>query len=101
MMMASRAPWPAAPGAETVDDLASRTVPFDYVFRFQLKGEPQHTLRQTVTVSVEASFTAVSIGYGAVPEVTPVIFGPTPRRQFIRSPRIWPPAEGVRRNVEE
>jgi len=80
MMMASRAPWPAAPGAETVDDLASRTVPFDYVFRFQLKGEPQHTLRQTVTVSVEASFTAVSIGYGAVPEVTPVIFGPTPRR---------------------
>jgi hypothetical protein len=31
-----------------------------------------------LTISVEASFTAVSIGYGVVPEVSPVIFGPPP-----------------------
>jgi hypothetical protein len=51
-------------------------VPFDYSFRFALDGKPQSVLRTTLTVSVEASFTAVSIGYGVVPEVSPVIFGP-------------------------
>jgi hypothetical protein len=59
-------------------DLASRALPFDHVFRFSLDGEPERTHRQTVTVSVETSFTAVSIGYGVVPEVSPVFFGPKP-----------------------
>lgn len=53
-----------------------RSIPFDYTFRFDLKGEPNRTHRSVVNVSVEASFTAVSIGYGVIPQVTPVTFGP-------------------------
>ena len=29
----------------------------------------------TVDISIEAAFTAVSIGYGVVPKVTPITFG--------------------------
>ena len=55
-----------------------RAIPFDYTFRFNLEGEPDRLVRSIVTVSVEASFIAVSIGYGVVPKLTPVIFGPEP-----------------------
>jgi hypothetical protein len=68
-----------APMASSMPDAGTRNeraVPFDYSFRFQLDGERQKTYRSTLTVSVEASFNAVSIGYGVVPEVTPVTFGP-------------------------
>jgi hypothetical protein len=53
-----------------------RRIPFDSAFRYDLTGEPNRVHRQTVTVSVEASFVAVSIGYGVVPEVTSIRFGP-------------------------
>jgi hypothetical protein len=43
-----------------------RTVPFDYVFDFTLKGRPNTTLNSTITISVEAPFVAVAIGYGIV-----------------------------------
>lgn len=59
------------PEAET-----QRSIPFDYTFRFDLRGEPNRTQRSVITISVEASFTAVSIGYGVIPTVTPVTFGP-------------------------
>ncbi|MBL8188411.1 MAG: putative Ig domain-containing protein, partial [Acidobacteria bacterium] len=55
---------------------AQRSIPFDYTFKFELKGEQNRTHRSVVTVSVEASFTAVSIGYGVIPRVTSVVFGP-------------------------
>lgn len=55
---------------------AQRAIPFDYTFRFDLSGIPDTSQRAIVTVSVEASFTAVSIGYGVVPSMTPIIFGP-------------------------
>jgi len=55
-----------------------RAIPFDYTFRFDLTGERDRVHRGVVTVSVEAIFTAVSIGYGVVPRVTPIIFGPAP-----------------------
>lgn len=61
----------AAPEAE-----AQRSIPFDYTFRFNLRGQPNRTHRSVVNVSVEASFTAVSIGYGVIPTVTPIVFGP-------------------------
>jgi len=54
-----------------------RTIPFDYAFRYELTGRRNTVLNKTVTVSIEAAFTAVSIGYGVVPKVTPIIFGPT------------------------
>lgn len=60
--------------AQTSDE--QRAIPFDYTFRFELEGEPDRLVRSIVTVSVEASFIAVSIGYGVVPKLTPVIFGP-------------------------
>ncbi len=53
-----------------------RGIPFDYAFRYQLAGKPDNVINSIVTISVEATFTAVSVGYGVVPEVTPIIFGP-------------------------
>jgi hypothetical protein len=67
-------------------DLTTRAVPFDYSFRFALDGKVQSVLRTTLTVSVEASFTAVSIGYGVVPEVSPVIFGFSPSPVILFGP---------------
>ena len=68
------APLRAPPSTATRDD-AGRTIPFDHSFQFHLEGLPQKTHRKTVTVSVESAFTAVSIGYGVVPEVSPLVFG--------------------------
>jgi hypothetical protein len=55
-----------------------RTIPFDYAFRYELTGQPGKVLRQVVTVSIEAVFVAVSIGYGAIPKTSPFRFGPKP-----------------------
>jgi hypothetical protein len=62
---------------------ARRTIPFDYVFRFdgldnELKGQPGRVHNSTVDISIEAAFTAVSIGYGVVPKVAPITFGLQP-----------------------
>jgi hypothetical protein len=35
-------------------------------------------INSLVTISIEATFTAVSIGYGVVPKVQPIVFGPVP-----------------------
>jgi len=51
-------------------------MPFDYAFRYELLGQPGKVRNSIVTISVEATFTAVSIGYGVVPKVTPIVFGP-------------------------
>lgn len=62
-----------------------RTIPFDYAFRFdaankkQLKGIPGTVHNDTVTVSIEATFVAVSIGFGVIPSITPV---PVPAAQL-------------------
>lgn len=63
-----------------------RMVPFDYTFQIKLEGEPQKTHRAKLTVSIEAGFTAVSIGYGVVPELTPIVFGPQPPPAGIGTP---------------
>jgi hypothetical protein len=55
---------------------AYKTIPFDYSFRLDLEGIPQKVHRRIVTVSVEATFIAVSVGYGVIPRVPPIIFGP-------------------------
>jgi hypothetical protein len=69
-------------GEGVADTPERRTIPFDYAFRYEredaLQGQPGRTHNQTVTVSIEASFTAVSIGYGVVPTVSPVKFGLLP-----------------------
>jgi hypothetical protein len=55
-----------------------RTIPFDYAFRYELHGERNLVQNSTVSVSIEAAFTAVSIGYGVVPTVQPIEFGIPP-----------------------
>jgi hypothetical protein len=67
---------------DRVDERTARTIPYDHSFQFHLDGSPQKTHRRTVTVSVESSFTAVSIGYGVVPEVSPVVFGIDAQKVF-------------------
>jgi len=55
-----------------------KSIPFDYAFRFQLEGSPGRVVNSIISISVEAQFTAVSIGYGVVPNVQPIVFGPAP-----------------------
>src|SRR5258705_8815584 len=57
---------------------ARKTIPFEYSFRFSLTGVRDTTLTRTITVSVESSFVAVSIGYGVVPTDSTVTFGVPP-----------------------
>lgn len=71
-------PPAAAPGGS----IPPRAIPFDHSFQFKLEGGAD-VLRQTITVSVEASFTAVSIGYGVVPFVTPLTFAPQPAQPVV------------------
>jgi len=59
--------------------VARRGIPFDYAFRYNLKGSPGRVINSVVTISIEATFTAVSIGYGVVPQVQPIVFGPQPQ----------------------
>lgn len=53
----------------------TRAIPFDHAFRYLLTGTPGNVINSVVTVSIEAAFTAVSVGYGVVPEVQPIVFG--------------------------
>ena len=72
---------------ESQEFLARRTIPFDQAFRYNLTGQRGTVLNQTITVSIEATFVAVSIGYGAIPptDLPPITFGP----------KIPPPVVGV------
>jgi hypothetical protein len=58
-----------------------RTIPFDYLFEFELLGERDRVVDRTVSVSIEAPFTAAGIGYGLVP-VQPLTFGPDLESDF-------------------
>lgn len=55
-----------------------KTIPFDYTFNFELDGRPDNVLKSIITVSVEATFVAVAIGYGVIPINTPIRFGAEP-----------------------
>jgi hypothetical protein len=62
--------------SELPEATSRRTIPFDYAFRYELTGKPGNVINETVTVSIEATFVAVSIGYGVIPKIAPVTFGP-------------------------
>lgn len=69
------------PAGLPAERVPARSVPYEHSFVFGLSGTPQQVHRSTVTVSIEAAFTAISIGYGLSPsQVTPVpvLFGPSP-----------------------
>jgi hypothetical protein len=63
---------------EALSAPARKTIPFDFAFRYELTGKPGTVRRNVVTVSIEAAFVAVSIGYGVVPTVETITFGPPP-----------------------
>jgi hypothetical protein len=75
---------------EAIDTVKRRTIPFDVAFRYDLTGDLGRVLRNTFTVSIEAPFVAVSIGYGVVPKVSPVRFGPS-RPAAVGLARAIPP----------
>jgi hypothetical protein len=53
-------------------------IPFDYAFRYELTGVRDNVINKTVTVSIEATFVAVSVGYGVIPKADKINFGPPP-----------------------
>ncbi len=73
-------PLQRTPGSSTAAPSGTerKSIPFDYAFRFELKGSPGRVINSIVSISVEAQFTAVSIGYGVIPTVQPIVFGPAP-----------------------
>ena len=66
-------------GRSEPGETARKTIPYEYAFRYSLSGIPGTTLSNTVTVSIESTFVAVSIGYGVTPEATTLTFGASPR----------------------
>src|SRR2546422_7278067 len=51
-------------GREQPRDLpAVRVIPYDYVAKFELKGDPGNLIQDVINVSVEGVFVAVSIGH--------------------------------------
>jgi hypothetical protein len=53
----------------------NRVIPYDYQFRIELDGG-KTAKRETIEVSTEGPFSAVSIGYSVVPAVVNFTFGP-------------------------
>jgi len=54
---------------------ANRVIPYDYQFRIELDGA-KTARRETIEVSTEGPFSAVSIGYSVVPALVNFTFGP-------------------------
>ncbi len=56
-----------------------RVIPFDYVTRFNLSGQPGNRLEDEVSINVEGGFFATSIGYGlqAASQEVPLRLDPT------------------------
>jgi hypothetical protein len=44
----------------------TKTIPFDYVFQFPLKGERDNRVQDVVEISMEGVFVALSVGYSLV-----------------------------------
>ena len=44
----------------------TKTIPFDYVFQFPLKGKPKNQVQDVVEISMEGVFVALSLGYSVV-----------------------------------
>jgi hypothetical protein len=50
----------------TTKPAVTRTIPFDYVFQFELAGKPTNRVQDVVEISMQGVFVAVSIGYSFV-----------------------------------
>lgn len=58
--------------------VVNKTVPFDYLFQFQLLGQPRNKVQDVVQISIEGIFVATAVGYSMVPDerVSPRFFEP-------------------------
>lgn len=59
-------------------DIGRRVIPFDHTLAFELRGQVDQTLSETIRVSVEAPFVVHGIGYGFTFPVDTLEFGPLP-----------------------
>ena len=77
--------YPTSVAQRPVDQVRStappmtRTIPFDYVFQFELAGKPTNRVQDVVEISMQGVFVAVSMGYSFVLDErkNPRAFGPT------------------------
>ena len=54
-------------GREQLGDLPwVKVIPYDYVAKFDLRGDPGNLVQDVISVSAEGIFVAVSIGHGFV-----------------------------------
>jgi hypothetical protein len=61
--------WPI----ETIGNHRDRTVPFDYVARVELTGQPKNRVEVEVPINVEGGFVATALGYGLAVEERDVL----------------------------
>lgn len=45
----------------------SKEIPYDYVAKFKLRGEPGNRVPDVINISIEGAFVAVAIGYSFIP----------------------------------
>jgi hypothetical protein len=58
---------PACP-TETIGNPRDRTIPFDYVARVELTGQPKNRVAVEIPINVEGGFVATTLGYGLAVE---------------------------------
>jgi hypothetical protein len=63
---------PACP-TETIGSPRDRTIPFDYVARVELTGQPKNRVEAEVPINVEGGFVATTLGYGLAVEEREVL----------------------------
>lgn len=49
----------------------AKEIPYDYVAKFKLRGEPGNRVQDVINISVEGTFVAVAIGYSFIPAKLP------------------------------
>ena len=68
----------------------AKEIPYDYVAKFKLRGEPGNRVQDVINISIEGGFVAVAIGYSFIPaklatiSASPIILALPP-----------PPTDGV------
>ena len=56
----------------------TKEIPYDYVARFILTGNPGNRLQDVINISIEGAFVAVTIGYSFIPAPAKPGTSPTP-----------------------
>jgi hypothetical protein len=51
----------------------TKEIPYDYVARFNLKGEAGNRVQDVINISIEGGFVAVAIGYSFIPGKLPTL----------------------------